>query len=217
MPETANVRKLIKHWPWLGAVLVLTASAGPVLHRLWPTAPSPAAEHTPDWHDLLLSLRAEDYVLAEEGRRELVAGAVQVQAASLVDCRLGVNLFVSLADGPCPDVATHTPDMCFVGHGYRMEAKPGRLRQVQAGFPDFFHATFVQEGPAGARIARVFWAWRSAGGWRTADNPRLQFASRGRLQKLYVIRYLNEVNEPVASDPAIRLLRVLDGRSTGGG
>jgi hypothetical protein len=217
MPETANPGKLIQHWPWLGAVLVLAASAGPVLYRLSRPAPEPAAERARDWHDLLLSLRADDYVLAETGQRELFAGAVQVQTASLVDCRLGVNLFVSLADGPCPDVATHTPDMCFVGHGYRMEAKPARLRQVQADYPDFFHATFMQQGPAGARIARVFWAWRAAGGWRTADNPRLQFASRGRLQKLYVIRYLDEVNEPVASDPAIRLLRVLEGRSTAGG
>jgi len=104
-------------------------------------------------------------------------------------------------------VSVHTPDVCFGASGYDVE-KPVREGVPLAGADEatFFAANMVKMKAAAQTSLRIYWAWNAAEGWTVSENPRLTFAGRSKLFKLYVLRDVNEAR-PAPQDPCVSFLR----------
>jgi hypothetical protein len=84
----------------------------------------------------------------------------------------------------------HTPDACYGGAGYEMIDEPAPFAAQTASLSAparLWTARFRKGGAPGAADLRIFWAWNAGGGWEAVDGPRLAFAGKPFLCKLYVI------------------------------
>jgi hypothetical protein len=121
----------------------------------------------------------------------------------------GVTLF--LACGRSGPVCTHTPEVCYAGSGYEVEApKRFRMPTSQGESPaEFWTARFVKERSTGKTHLRIFWAWHGSQGWKVADHPRLAFANEKVLYKLYLIREMVQPDEPTEGDACVEFMQEL--------
>jgi hypothetical protein len=96
---------------------------------------------------------------------------------------------VSFISGVPGSVATHTPDVCYPGSGYKtlrgprketFKLKDGRTVTV-------YSADFEKKTQTKFDRVRVRWAWTSDGAWVAPDNPRWQFAGALRAPTLYKV------------------------------
>lgn len=119
----------------------------------------------------------------------------------------GRSAVISLISGTPGSVATHTPDVCYPGSGYKT------LRGVRKeGFklPDgractAYAADFEKKTQTKHDRVRVRWAWLHEGAWVAPENPRWQFAGQLRaptICKVYVATPLPEAegDEPPEDD-----------------
>jgi hypothetical protein len=113
----------------------------------------------------------------------------------------GQTMVVSLTSGIPGAVATHTPDVCYVGSGYKLVRGPTRrtLELPGGGTAHYFFADVEKTTATGTDRQRVRWAWSADGTWDAPDRPRLTYIRAGELFKLYVVTRLPE-NAP-ADDP----------------
>jgi hypothetical protein len=117
---------------------------------------------------------------------------------------------VTIISGIPGSVSTHTPDVCYVGSGYRCLRGPKRdtLELPGGATATFYVADFEKKTATKAERVRVRWAWSIDGTWIAPDNPRWQFAKQLNsvpvLYKLYVATLLPEVDaeERVHEDDA---------------
>ncbi|HEY2785222.1 MAG TPA: hypothetical protein VGJ05_09630 [Fimbriiglobus sp.] len=118
-----------------------------------------------------------------------------IKERSVVTCyrydsaALGQMMVVSLTSGIPGAVATHTPDVCYVGSGYKITRGPTR-RTVElpgGGTARFFVADFEKTTATGIDRQRVRWAWTADGNWDAPDYPRFAYFRAGELFKLYVV------------------------------
>jgi len=123
----------------------------------------------------------------------------------------GKSVTLLLACGRSGPVCTHTPDVCYAGSGYVVEApKRFRLPTVQGQTPaEFWTARFVRERTTGKTHLRIFWAWHGADAWKVADHPRLSFAGEKVLHKLYLIHEMVQPDEPVDGDACVEFMQEL--------
>jgi hypothetical protein len=121
--------------------------------------------------------------------------------------RTGQVLRILLMCGPPGMVSIHTPDVCFGASGFEVE-KPVRENVSVEGSDEavFYASNMVRTKAAEQTSLRVYWAWNAAGTWTVAENPRLTFAGRQTLYKLYVIRDASEAR-PAPQDPCVEFLR----------
>jgi hypothetical protein len=117
----------------------------------------------------------------------------------------GRGAVVSLISGIPGSVATHTPDVCYPGSGYKtlrgvrkekFELPGGRACEC-------YVADFEKKTQTKLDRVRVRWAWMHEGGWVAPDNPRWQFAGQLRaptLYKVYVATPLPEVEADESPD-----------------
>jgi hypothetical protein len=122
-----------------------------------------------------------------------------------------VTLFLTTGQAG-PIVASHSPDSCYPGAGYSFAA-PMKKHAVTAGPDDrrheFWVADFSKTERASPLCVRVFWAWTPDGTWQVPDSPRLTFAGRKRLFKMYVIRQMLREGEGLEGDPAIPFIQAV--------
>jgi hypothetical protein len=113
---------------------------------------------------------------------------------------------VILMCGRSGPLAVHTPDVCYRGAGYEMRGSAERMEvPLKDRAPaQFWTARFGKDWPR--NHLRLFWSWSADGTWQAPSAPRLTYAGRPFLYKLYVIRELRSENEPPAHDPAQRFL-----------
>lgn len=123
------------------------------------------------------------------------------------DRRSGENVTILLMCGPPGLVSVHTPDVCYGASGYEVE-KPVRESVPLEGADEavFYASNLVKSKSAEQTSLRIYWAWNAAGAWTVADNPRLTFAGRPTLFKLYVLREAAEAR-PAPQDPCVQFLR----------
>jgi hypothetical protein len=128
----------------------------------------------------------------------------------------GAAVSVLLVCGRPGPVSVHTPDVCYGGAGFALAAPPAHhtvtppadpLRGYPAGPASFWVGRFEKSGAAVSERLRILWAWNAAGDWAAPDNPRLTFAAAPALYKLYVVRSVADLNEPLDDDPAVTFLR----------
>ncbi|MBX9623567.1 MAG: EpsI family protein [Gemmataceae bacterium] len=90
-------------------------------------------------------------------------------------------------------ISVHTPDVCFTGAGFRQLGREQAVKVRGAdGREDTFKAArFAEPAGFGRGEQEVYWAWSADGRtWDAPDNPRLAFARKKALYKLYVVRRL---------------------------
>ena len=117
------------------------------------------------------------------------------------------STYFSCAD-PAGPIGAHTPDVCYGGLGYSCKGKPARkgIAFANDGHSSFWTARFEKVSNTEEPL-RVYWAWSTNGDWQAASNPRSDFALKGALYKLYVVRSDNPTSaEDRASKPGTVLI-----------
>lgn len=110
----------------------------------------------------------------------------------------GRSAVISFISGIPGSVATHTPDVCYPGSGYKTLRG---TRKETFNLPDgrectIYVADFEKKTQTKLDRVRVRWAWMNDGVWVAPDNPRWQFAGQLRaptLYKVYIATPLPEV------------------------
>jgi hypothetical protein len=123
----------------------------------------------------------------------------------------GTEITVALFTGLPGPVSIHTPEVCYRASGFQVAAP---LRYTYAGAKGQPTAVFwtadLQKTKATETLhQRIFWAWATDGAWQAAENPRVQFAAKPVLYKLYLVRELTSPDEPLEEDPCIDLMHDL--------
>jgi hypothetical protein len=141
-----------------------------------------------DWHGESMELSAREIERAE------IAGYLH---RCYKNHRTGTEVTVLLLCGRAGPMSVHTPDICYRGAGYRM-TDPEKKMTVPVGTSataPFWAASFIKEGPLAPSRLRIYWAWNAVGSWDAAANPRMAFAGRSVLYKLYVVRQMTSPDE----------------------
>ncbi len=140
----------------------------------------------------------------------------------------GRTLVVSLTSGVPGIVAAHTPDVCYLGSGYKLKSAVTKESVPLPGgkAASFYVADFQKTTATGTETVRVRWAWSADGTWEAPDYPRLFFARRQLqlpvLYKLYVVNVLDETDltktdpyRTFAGDLASHLAKEMSGKRLG--
>lgn len=112
----------------------------------------------------------------------------------------GRSAVVTMISGIPGSVSTHTPDVCYVGSGYRCLRGPKKetLQLPGGAAATVYAADFEKRTATRVERVRVRWAWITDGTWLAPDNPRWQFARQLNavpvLFKLYVATPLPEAD-----------------------
>ncbi|MCI0641936.1 MAG: EpsI family protein [Gemmataceae bacterium] len=132
-------------------------------------------------------------------RQKEQGGVISCMLRRFENRRNGKAIVVLMTCGRPGPMSVHTPEVCYVGAGYRM-ADPTRRKLASNGSPkatEFWTAKFTKgHGVEDTRL-RLYWCWRGAERWDAPENPRVAFAGQPFLYKLYVIQDL------VSSDEAM--------------
>jgi hypothetical protein len=124
-----------------------------------------------------------------------------------VDPQSGAALSVLLVCGRPGPIASHTPDLCYLGNGYRLAAAPERQRIDTDPPAELWVGQFDKDSAVPERL-RIAWSWTATGAWSAPDNPRAAFARAPALYKVYVVRQLVGPEDASAKDPAADFLKV---------
>jgi hypothetical protein len=139
-----------------------------------------------------------------------VAEATAHLARCYVNRRTGDEVHVLILCGRPGPVALHPPTLCYQGAGYSVPKKPDPFTVEDSAGPVGTLQTvqMVKEGLSPEPL-RVFWAWSNGGAFSTPDDPRMTYIQAGFLYKLYVVRRLSRIDEPLQDDPATGFVREL--------
>jgi hypothetical protein len=200
----------------IASCFVLVILAG-VVHGLWtdrwgvPPEIDEAAERLPNLAKTLWGWHSTDFPIDQ---RQLERGGVAGYVARrYVNPEKNTTATVVLVCGRSGHVAAHTPDVCFGGAGYE-EDSPREHQEIKDEISGqtgkFWVSRFSKkQGPIPAQL-RLFYAWKGSGAWEAPANPRLVFAGRTLLYKLYVQRELQASGkEPLEEDPCLDLIQRL--------
>ena len=104
----------------------------------------------------------------------------------------GARVHFLLMVGEAGPISLHPPTICFAGQGYRvvghqthMTVKDER-RQGRTFHDDFHQADFGNSALNDPALTRLYWAWSASGEWEAPSNPRVEYAGKPFLFKLYV-------------------------------
>src|SRR5439155_8307873 len=99
--------------------------------------------------------------------------------------------------------------VCYGASGFDVTA-PEKFTAADTGSAAEFWTVRLHKQKATEQThLRIFWAWNATGAWTAADNPRLTFARRPFLYKLYLLREMAAPDEPLEDDPCVGLMRLL--------
>lgn len=139
------------------------------------------------------------------------AGAAGHWLRRFTHTRTGATVTIILLCGRTGQMAVHRPEHCYRGAGYEMSAPPAHktLDFVKQGSAQLWTARFVKDDPASPVQLRIFWSWFADGAWRAPESPRLAFAGKSVLFKLYAVHELTGPAQRVEDDPCLDLLHAL--------
>lgn len=197
----------------LPLLLLLAGVAGSgIAHGLWSgrwnvsDGAERAAARLPD---VPLTIGDWDGQMGELSPRHLsVAELSGARLCEYVNRRTGSVVSTLLVCGRPGPVSVHTPEVCYAGAGY--EAVGARTRYSNPSLPGaaFWLCDFQKPNTATLDRLRIFYSWSINGPWSAPENPRLAFFRQPALYKLYVIRQMAQVDEPLEDDPAVEFLKV---------
>jgi hypothetical protein len=96
---------------------------------------------------------------------------------------------ISFISGIPGSVATHTPDVCYPGSGYKVlrGTRKEKIELPGGQTGEVYVADFEKKTQTKLDRVRVRWAWTTDGAWVAPDNPRWQFASQLRAPVIYKV------------------------------
>jgi hypothetical protein len=105
-------------------------------------------------------------------------------------------------------VSVHTPDVCYGGAGYGLEADPTAFDVEGVTPPARFRVgNFMKEQSTQVDRLRVFWSWSTGDGFEEPTRPRLAYAMKSYLYKIYVVRSVIGPYPAIEDDPAVAFLK----------
>jgi hypothetical protein len=190
-------------------VMVLVGSG--VVHGLWTDRWNPsdeverAGERLADLPADVGSWKGEPVKQDAEDLQQ--AGALAHYSRAFTDPETGEQVMVLLLAGRAARMVVHQPEHCYRSAGFEMSGQPLSLKVTLRGGEEaeLWTGLFSRDDPGGAQQLRIFWTWFSGERWEAPANPRLSFARRKVLYKLYVIRNVTG-STPLPDDPCVRLL-----------
>lgn len=111
--------------------------------------------------------------------------------------RTGRIVSVYLVTGTQRHIVIHTPDKCYRGAGFTMVGGMKRhLSQIPPNdnSAEFTTSIFTRPDVDGPAQLRIFWTYSYDGKWEAPSNPKVHFAWKSALCKVYFI-----ANEPTES------------------
>jgi hypothetical protein len=98
-------------------------------------------------------------------------------------------IITSLTSGRAGRVSIHNPEHCYLGNGYKIA---DAIREETLSLPGgasakFWTGHFQKKKPTGIESIRIYWGWTADGQWQAPTYPRLFFAAKPRVHKLYLI------------------------------
>lgn len=193
------------------ATLIVTG----VVHGLWTErwqVSEELLEATRRLEDLPDSLGAWQGSSCEQDAEALaMAGATGHYSRSFLDPETGDRILVILLVGRAARMAVHRPEHCYQAAGYKFGGRPGKLtvRVPEMPAAEFFTGLFTREEADGPSQLRILWSFGCDGRWEAPDNPRVQFARKKSLYKLYLVRETGGSPVNPENDPCVRLLSLL--------
>jgi hypothetical protein len=119
------------------------------------------------------------------------------------DSLTGQQLTVMLVCGLPGPVSVHTPDICYGGAGYEICTVPAEV------IPGFLASSMVRPDQPAFDGLQVYWSWNASGRWEAPKNPRFVFGSFPYVYKLYIIRSMKSLEEPLNFGPAADFAKAL--------
>jgi len=199
--------------PILVAISVVLSSG--TLHGMWTNRwrASREIENAVSKLDLVPMVIGDWRGRAQEvPRREWIsAGLDGLVMRHFENIRTGRTTSVVLVCGRPGPVSVHTPEVCYPGAGFELaQEQPAKFSVDADGRrSEFVRADFENRESFPPQRLRVYWSWNATGTWTVPDNPRLAFASRSILYKLYLVARTSEGLEPSSDSAAIEFLRQL--------
>jgi len=154
--------------------------------------------------------KSEESTISE---RELEIGEIDGYLARVytnqVDKSTVSLMIVCGRPGP---ISVHTPDICFRGAGYQLVNQYERhhfaSEQKTDQTVDAFFADFTKPGTAMTPNLRVFWTWSDGRQFFAPDSPRVAFAGKPFLYKIYLTRAIERVGEPPETDACVSFFQL---------
>lgn len=191
-------------FPNLIALMLILGGCG-LVHGLWSGRWAEVREvevkNLLDFEDVPGDWQAGEFVTIDP--KDLPKGQ-QTLARRFVNPKTKKSVVVSLSAGHPGIVSVHTPDICYLGTGYRLKGSVKRETNSVPGSPtpmNCYTADFEKQGVAGNEAIRVRWCWSSDGEWKAPDSPRFHFIHAGVLYKLYLVHPLAEETDLTKDDP----------------
>lgn len=192
-------------------VVVLALLVTGVVHGLWTCR----WDQVPDKETVIAPFKNLPLQMGEWEGTDLEASSSEIKGLTGYLSRRYVHpqtkdaVTISLMSGPPRVVAIHTPDVCYAALGYQVNT-PARYRATDLPeATEFWTSDMVRTQSTDQNRLRIFWAWNATGAWTASDNPRLAFANRPVLYKLYLVRDLPGPNALLKKDPCLELMRQL--------
>lgn len=188
----------MKTWHLVAAMGLL--AAGSVVHGMW----------THRWSDKASHVGVAVLAKVEQPIGDWTPGVAvpvpekEIPKGTAVECRQFTNektkkqVVVSMTSGVPGVVAAHTPDVCFLGSGYKLKSPPSKqtLPIAGGGSVSFYVADFEKTSAAGTESVRCRWSWSADGTWHAPDYPRLFFAkSQVNLPVLYKLYIVHPIGD----------------------
>jgi Protein of unknown function (DUF3485) len=153
-----------------------------------------------DWNGTAFELPAQDRAMA---------GAVACLARRYSSPIRGVSVSVLLFGGLPGFISTHTPDVCYPGAGYTLDAPSVfRRREGSADRRAEFRTALATRGGTNPSVLRIFWGWNASKGWLAPTEPRWEFSDAPALCKLYIVRETAGAGVDPGADPSNDFLSV---------
>jgi exosortase len=146
---------------------------------------------------------------AVEPRELTAAGLDGLVIRHYENSRTGSTTTMVLVCGRPGPVSVHSPEVCYPGAGFELaQSEPTKLSlNPDHRGAEFLRAEFENHEFSPPQRLRVYWSWNATGIWRVPDSPRLTFASRPVLYKLYLISRTSEGLERSTDATAMEFLR----------
>jgi len=121
----------------------------------------------------------------------------------------GNGVSVLLVCGRPGPISVHVPEVCYAGAGFAQASPPKTYEGPAGSHWQFRVLDFQKTNVATPTRLRVFMSWCHRKDWSVPARPRLTFAAKPYLYKLYVVREMTRANEPLDKDPAGGLIKQL--------
>jgi hypothetical protein len=137
---------------------------------------------------------------------EAGAGVAGFIRRRYVHRKTGAAVSLFLVCGRPGPVSIHTPDVCYGASGYTVNT---HSRYESSSGDRMWKSDATRTSATEETRLRLYWGWSDGSAWTAAEDPRVQFARRPVLHKLYVVRELNGANEANQNEPCEGFLQTL--------